>query len=546
MDKLLDLWSNIISPEGYMPHGHCYLWQTPLVWLHVTSDVLIGLAYFSIPLCLVYFVRRAENVPFRGIFQLFSLFIIACGLTHFAEVWTLWHPAYWLSGSLKALTAVISVYTSIKLVPTIPQALSLKSPKTLQILNEQLQNQIQERTVAEAKILTLNQQLESRIEARTLSLAETNERLTKEVAIRRRAEESFQIANNKLADQLAQLEQFTAVQTCISELSETLQICHSLEEAFKVSAKLIKGIFPNCRGYIFMARSVSSSQLDCVAKWGDQAITKMITSLEQQDCWGIRKSTPHISDLEGAGLCCEHLQGSPAAMIICVPLIIQGEVLGLFQLESDKVLEPLTQGYAKNVADQLALSFKNLKLRGELKIQSYSDPLTGLYNRRYLEIYLTQRFSGWTKEDRVASLILFDVDHFKMVNDTYGHDAGDLVLQYIAQFLKVNVRNIDLICRYGGEEILVVLPNAPLQQAYQRAEILRQGIQQLKIRHEQQFLPSITVSAGVANFSDELNTVTKVLKAVDQALYQAKDEGRNCVISVGLEVEAIAPKESPH
>ena len=108
MNNLLDIGRSIISPEGYMPHGQCYLWQSPLLGLHLISDTLIGLAYFSIPLCLFYFVRRAQDVPFRKLFVLFSLFIISCGITHFTEIWTLWHPAYWLSGTFKAITAVAS------------------------------------------------------------------------------------------------------------------------------------------------------------------------------------------------------------------------------------------------------------------------------------------------------------------------------------------------------------------------------------------------------------------------------------------------------
>ncbi len=540
MEKLLNLWSSLVSPESYMPHGHCYLWQIPLVFLHVASDALIGLAYFSIPICLVYFIRRAQDVPFRKIFQLFSLFIISCGLTHFVEIWTLWHPAYWLSGSLKAITAVISMYTSIELVPVIPKALALKSPRTLQTLNEQLQQQIRERAAAEAEILKLNQQLESRVEERTLSLTEANLRLTQEVAHRRRIEEDLQIAKKDLSEQLAQLEEYTSVQTCISQLSDTLQICKSLEEAFQVSQELTKKIFSHCRGYIFMGHSTSPTTLTCVAQWGHEPEKKAIATFEQENCWGIRKSAPHISEISAPGLCCEHLS-TPAVTTLCVPLIIQGEVLGLLQLESEGAIETLTQNYAKNVADQLALAFNSLKLKDELKVQSYSDPLTGLYNRRYLEIYLSQRLGvGIHEGEEIASLILFDVDHFKAVNDTYGHDAGDVVLQYLAKFLQMNVREIDFVCRYGGEEILVVLPNASLTQACKRAEILRKGIQQLSIRHGQLELPEITVSAGVAHFSEELDTVPKVLKAVDLALYRAKNQGRDCVVCVGLEEQAIA------
>ncbi|MEC4894988.1 MAG: GAF domain-containing protein [Oscillatoria sp. PMC 1051.18] len=139
----------IFSPSQYMPHGSCYLWQTKLVWFHVLSDGLIALAYYSIPLLLIYFIRKRGDLPFRGIFLLFSTFIIACGTTHLMEIWTLWYPAYWLSGALKALTALISLYTACSLVSLIPQALALSSPTLLETVNQRLKQEVDQRIQAE-------------------------------------------------------------------------------------------------------------------------------------------------------------------------------------------------------------------------------------------------------------------------------------------------------------------------------------------------------------------------------------------------------------
>ena len=120
-----------LSSNDYMPHGYCYLWNAKLVWLHVISDSLIALAYLSIPVTLVYFIRKRRDVPFNWVFVCFGAFILACGGTHLMEVWTLWHASYWLSGALKAVTAVASVGTAILLVRLIPQALALPSPEAL-------------------------------------------------------------------------------------------------------------------------------------------------------------------------------------------------------------------------------------------------------------------------------------------------------------------------------------------------------------------------------------------------------------------------------
>ncbi|MFB2922152.1 PAS domain S-box protein [Aerosakkonema funiforme] len=132
--------------SGYfIPHGHCYLWKPELVGLHVVSDALIAIAYYSIPIALIYFVRKRQDLPYPSIFLLFGAFIIACGTTHIMEVWTLWYPTYWLSGSIKVITAIVSLYTALQLVPLIPKALAIPSSAQLEAINRNLEDQIQER-----------------------------------------------------------------------------------------------------------------------------------------------------------------------------------------------------------------------------------------------------------------------------------------------------------------------------------------------------------------------------------------------------------------
>jgi two-component system, sensor histidine kinase and response regulator len=142
---MLELIKNLLSPSQYIPHGHCYLWQTPLVWLHVVSDALVAVAYFSIPAMLIYFVRKREDIPFSRVFLLFGAFIVLCGTGHLLDIWTLWHPAYWVSGVERAMTALVSCYTALQLIELLPQFLSLKSPKELERINQELKEQIIER-----------------------------------------------------------------------------------------------------------------------------------------------------------------------------------------------------------------------------------------------------------------------------------------------------------------------------------------------------------------------------------------------------------------
>jgi len=138
---------------AFLPHASCYLWNSELIWLHGISDGAIALAYFAIPLELVYFMRQRRDLPFPAIVWAFAIFILGCGTTHVMEVVTLWFPVYWASGSIKALTALVSIGTAVMLVSIIPEALALRSPAELEAVNESLKNEISERRRAEEEVL---------------------------------------------------------------------------------------------------------------------------------------------------------------------------------------------------------------------------------------------------------------------------------------------------------------------------------------------------------------------------------------------------------
>jgi PAS domain S-box-containing protein len=203
-----ELWNIFISSGPFIPHGHCYLWQTNLVGLHILSDGLIALAYYSIPTTLFYFVNKRQDLPFHWIFLLFSGFIVACGTTHLMEIWTLWYPTYWLSGLIKALTAIISVFTAIQLVPLVPKALALPSPAQLEQANQQLQTEITERLRIEAELRKYQNHLEDLVAVRTNELTTTNEQLQQEIAERQRILEVLRQSEERyryLAEAIPQL-----------------------------------------------------------------------------------------------------------------------------------------------------------------------------------------------------------------------------------------------------------------------------------------------------------------------------------------------------
>ncbi|MCL1465912.1 GAF domain-containing protein [Argonema galeatum] len=194
---------NVFSPSQYMPHGHCYLWQTPLVWLHVVSDLLIALAYFSIPVMLIYFIYKRRDVPFMGIFALFGAFIIFCGTGHLLEIWTLWHSAYWLSGIEKATTALISCYTAGQMITLLPQFLSLKTPQELEVINRKLQREISDRENVELALWHAYEDLESKVQERTAELTESNACLEAQIRERMAAESALQEREIRLSQQQA-------------------------------------------------------------------------------------------------------------------------------------------------------------------------------------------------------------------------------------------------------------------------------------------------------------------------------------------------------
>jgi len=200
-----DSLQTLITADGLMPHGNCLLWRSSLLYLHVFSDLLTALAYYSIPGALIYFVLRRRNLHFRYVFILFGLFILACGTTHLLGAWTIWQPIYDIQGIVKLFTAVISMGTAVVLWPLIPKALAMPSPDELEQTNRRLRNEIQERKAAEEKIRQMNASLEERVAQRTQELMQLNRHLELEIQERKRIEDSLRDADSRKDEFLAML-----------------------------------------------------------------------------------------------------------------------------------------------------------------------------------------------------------------------------------------------------------------------------------------------------------------------------------------------------
>jgi diguanylate cyclase (GGDEF)-like protein len=220
-------------------------------------------------------------------------------------------------------------------------------------------------------------------------------------------------------------------------------------------------------------------------------------------------------------------------------MMAHGETLGLLYVDTGQNHnaesmftsngEPMEQ-LAKTLAEQASLALANLKLREALRTQSIRDPLTNLYNRRYMEESLDRELSRAVRKHTPVSLLLIDVDHFKRFNDTFGHEAGDIVLRSLGHLLQSQLRSEDIVCRFGGEEFVVILPDAPLDGARQRGEQLRAATKELITEYHGQTLGQVTLSIGVSTFPANGGNGTALLEAADAALYRAKKEGRDCVV----------------
>jgi len=215
-----------------------------------------------------------------------------------------------------------------------------------------------------------------------------------------------------------------------------------------------------------------------------------------------------------------------------VPMMAMGETLGMLHVidtgeQVDAFNDDMRLRLLETTASQIASAIANLNLRAALHAQSIRDPLTGLYNRRYLEETMQREEMRAQRNNLPLSIIMADIDHFKNFNDTHGHHAGDLLLQAFGKELQAMVRGDDIACRYGGEEFLLILPGASLEKALERAEEVREAVRRIKVVFQGLPLPQVTCSFGVACYPQHGAHWPQVLQQADLAMYAAKHQGRN-------------------
>jgi diguanylate cyclase (GGDEF)-like protein len=373
--------------------------------------------------------------------------------------------------------------------------------------------------------------LERQIEERTSMLRHAVSNLLQELARREEAEESLHQANTQLVESVSSLEQQNREITLLNEMGDFLQGCQTLHEAYRVVAQFAGMIFPHLSGALYTL-SASHYLLEAEETWGEQPPTELVFTPD--DCWALRRVRPHIITASQNRTCCNHLSQSSLGGSVCIPLVAQSQTLGVLHLrqvasqQQDK--PPVQERLALMFADQVSLALANLHLREQLRHQSIRDPLTGLFNRRYLEVTLEREVRQAARHQRSIGIMMIDIDHFKRFNDSYGHAAGDMVIRVVSAFLLTHTRGEDIACRYGGEEFTLILPEASLADTLRRAEHLRQGVEKLAVEYREQHLPSISISIGVAAFPNHGARAETLIHIADAALLRAKHAGRNRVV----------------
>lgn len=348
-------------------------------------------------------------------------------------------------------------------------------------------------------------------------------------------------SNRNLELTVRQLETFHRDAEALSRMAELLQAWSERGEAYAVIRETVAELFPGVAGAFYIYRE-SRDVLERAATWSAEQAAEAV--LAPDDCWALRLGRPHFVQREGTVRCRHAGVAGPA--YACIPVQGQGQVLGLLHLALDIGSRTArsateTERRLRALADSVGPALANLKLRDALRQLAMRDSLTGLYNRRYMEDSLQRELHRAERTGKPVALIMIDIDHFKRFNDTFGHDAGDFVLSAMARAIIANIRPSDIACRYGGEELALVLAETDLECARERAEKLRLAIRETNLTHRAQSLPGPTASFGVAAYPMQGGNVADLIKAADLALYRAKQEGRDRVCAA----EADAQKERP-
>ncbi|NAZ47599.1 diguanylate cyclase [Vibrio toranzoniae] len=314
-------------------------------------------------------------------------------------------------------------------------------------------------------------------------------------------------------------------------LANMLAACNNMVEAQQIVSDILPRILGNVNGSVSLMRA-SRNQLITQLDWGD--IWPGSASFAPEECWSLRKGRAHLSNNDFHSLSCGHMHDMDNNQTLCIPLTAHGNTIGIMHLyfgQGDIKIDPITEQLAFSVSEHLGLALANLSLQEKLRSQALSDPLTGLFNRRFFDQKLEEHSMNSATSEQPLSLLMLDLDHFKRFNDNFGHDAGDFVLKEISALLKQSVSEDEIACRLGGEELAILLPHYSMQQATEFGQTLCDAVRSMHLEHKGLSLGQLGVSIGVAMYPKPASDIESLVKMADKALYMAKDMGRSRVVN---------------
>lgn len=580
--------------NNLLPHGFCIKWTPELLWLYVVSDGLIALAYYSIPITLAYFVWKRRDLHFKGVFLLFSAFILACGTSHLMSIVILWNPIYWPDAVIKAITAFISISTSIALMRLLPKALKLPSPAQLNKDTQERLEAFEKLKAAQSSLVHITQLKEAEEAKNQLSQSlratlETIPDLLFEIDFDGRyhdihsPREDLLVlpAGEILGKTIHEVLPEDAVSTIMSALQEADASGHSRGSQFELDVPAGKRWFEisvsrktnahdKDKRFIVLSRDITERKL------AEIELKIAATAFEAQEGIFVSDAETRILRVNNAfteitGYTAEESVGKKPNFlssgihdkkyyeVMWSSLKDKGMWEGeIWNRRKNGTIYPerlvITavkdkNGNITNYVASLADITESKAASDEIKNLAFYDPLTQLPNRRLLMDRLKQALAASKHSLQGGALLFLDIDHFKVLNDTLGHGTGDTLLKIIANRLQSCVREADTVARIGGDEFVILLENLGEDkiEAATYAETIANKI--LNLMAQPYKLDTYehrgSVSIGATLFFSHETDMEEVLKQADIAMYQAKDAGRNTIRFFDVQMqEAVALRVS--
>ena len=321
-----------------------------------------------------------------------------------------------------------------------------------------------------------------------------------------------------------------AIRELLARMTQRLQGCENFADVINVAELFAPNIAPGIAGRLYILDR-DPWQMRCVAEW--LSPEGKADAFHPDECWAVRRGQSHPPVHGEPDIACYHLPESCQNHSLCVPLIAQGEAIGLLSFQNLSEESAPSRAYLELMAEALGLALANQRLRDALLEKALYDPLTGLRYRHHLEDTLRTQMSQAIRNQEPLSCLMIDIDHFKNINDRFGHEAGDGVIKSVAAIIQRVVHDNGMAFRYGGEEFLVLLTSMGEEAANRLATDIYNGVRELSLRFGVSDIGHVDVSIGVASYPQHAQS-DNLLRAADVALYRAKELGRSRIVSFGM------------